>query len=121
MTHAPDQSFPMKGKTMAKTASQSVWAQGARKRITAIMVALAVVFAPSATNMAPTALAADCRAKNNLNEIANSYISRCRNATVRREFPGQYLNKTLRQIKSDHSVDGRTAWKLLTDARWNKR
>ena len=105
---------------MAKIVSKLVWMRGVRKGITVMLIASAVTFAPSATNMVPTALAANCQAEDNFNEIANSYISRCRDAKVRRVFPGEYLNKTLRQIKSERNTRAKRAWKLLTDLRWDK-
>ncbi|GAB4564355.1 MAG: hypothetical protein Tsb0020_14470 [Haliangiales bacterium] len=67
---------------------------------------------------APTA--ADCNARNNLGEVADKFISRCRKGSIRREFPSQYLSKTLKVIKGDSSADGKKAWKLLNDNRFKK-
>lgn len=61
-----------------------------------------------------------CRANDNLGEIADHFISRCRRASIRREFPGQYLYSTLGAIKNDSSAAGKTAWKLLNDNRFTK-
>lgn len=65
-------------------------------------------------------LMAGCQANSNLSEIADSFISRCRKASIRRKFPTQYLDRTLGEIKSDSSDDGKSAWKLLNDGRFAK-
>jgi hypothetical protein len=62
----------------------------------------------------------DCTYDNNLTEVADSYISRCRRAKIRSEFPGQYYNLTLDEIKGDRSGDGKKAYKLLNDNRFIK-
>lgn len=65
-------------------------------------------------------LMANCQANSNLSEIADGFISRCRKASIRREFPAQYLDRTLGEIKGDSSADGKRAWKLLNDGRFSK-
>lgn len=96
-----------------------------RKRvITSAVLALAISFgsviSPAGFDLVPAASAADCRAGHNLGENANSYISRCRHASVRREFPKEFLDKTLGEIKSTPGKPARTAWKLLNDKRWDR-
>lgn len=68
----------------------------------------------------PVAYASDCVANNNLNEIADKFISRCRKASIRREFPRELLNVTLREIKAGKTKKHKTAWKLLNDKRFEK-
>lgn len=95
-----------------------------RAAVVGLMAAALVAFAPAAVpdsvSPLPTASAADCIASNNLGAIADGYISRCRQAVVRRQFPGQYLNWTLGQIKNERNAQANKAWKLLNDARWNR-
>jgi hypothetical protein len=65
----------------------------------------------------------DCNAENNLWEIADFYISRCRKASVRRKFPGQHLYDELGSIKRGAQLGHRsaqTAWKLLNDNSYKK-
>ena len=63
---------------------------------------------------------ADCNFSNNLSETADSFISRCRKAGIRGEFPGEYYAVTLGEIDRDRSVQGKKARKLLTSKRWIK-
>lgn len=65
-------------------------------------------------------MAADCVARNNLSEVADKFISRCRKGSIRREFPSEYLNKTLNDIHRDSSSTAKKAWKLLNDNRFKK-
>lgn len=66
-------------------------------------------------------LVASCRANDNLSEVANDFISRCRQGSIRREFPAQYLSRTLGDIKADSGASGKKAWKLLNDNRFLKK
>lgn len=64
-----------------------------------------------------------CNFNDNLGEIATYFLGRCVMASVRGKFPGEYLNSTLGQIKSDNAKGiGRsgTAYKLLNDSRFRK-
>lgn len=61
-----------------------------------------------------------CNYEDNLDERADSYISRCRKGGIRREFPSDYYGKTLREIKRDKSANGKKAYKLLNDGRFKK-
>lgn len=63
---------------------------------------------------------ADCNFSNNLSETADSFISRCRKAGIRNEFPGEYYAVTLGEIDRDRSARGKKARKLLTNKRWIK-
>lgn len=62
----------------------------------------------------------DCKFSNNLSETADSFISRCRKAGIRGEFPGEYYAVTLGKIDRDRSARGKKARKLLTSKRWIK-
>ena len=62
----------------------------------------------------------NCNYNDNLSESADSFISRCRKGGIRREFPSEYNNVTLRDIKGDKSDDGKKAYKLLNDRRFRK-
>jgi hypothetical protein len=61
-----------------------------------------------------------CEAHDNLDEIADSFISRCCKASIRREFPGELLNETLGNIKAGKTAAHKKAWKLLNDNRFKK-
>jgi hypothetical protein len=63
---------------------------------------------------------ADCDFKNNASETADSFISRCREAGIRREFPGEYYSVTLGEIDRSTEARGKKARKLLTSKRWQK-
>ncbi|MFN6484472.1 hypothetical protein [Nostoc sp. DedQUE03] len=61
-----------------------------------------------------------CEANDNLSLFADTFISTCCKASIRREFPSQYLNSYLEDIKNDKSAPGKRAWKLLNDGRFKK-
>lgn len=65
-------------------------------------------------------LAASCIARENPTEIADRFISRCRIASIRREFPTQHLHETLREIDRGVTPSKRKAWKLLNDKRFER-
>ncbi|MEV0093989.1 hypothetical protein [Streptomyces sp. NPDC050738] len=68
-----------------------------------------------------TAAAYDpCAANDNLGEIANNFISRCRKASIRQVFPGQHYGDSLGYIKGCGERSCNTAWKLLNDNRFTK-
>ncbi|MDF5712212.1 MAG: hypothetical protein PUP90_32185 [Nostoc sp. S4] len=56
-----------------------------------------------------------CEANDNLSLFADTFISACRKASIRREFPSEYLNSYLEDIKNDKSAPGKRAWKFLND------
>ena len=62
--------------------------------------------------------ARNCVAKDNLDEKADSFISRCRKASIRQEFPTELLNTTLGNIRRGKSKKYKRAWKLLNDGRF---
>ncbi|MEV0711600.1 hypothetical protein [Nocardia aurea] len=64
--------------------------------------------------------AGNCSRDDNLGETAQSFISRCRKGSINREFPGQLLQTSLKDIKSGNSADYKKAWKLLNDNRFKK-
>jgi hypothetical protein len=51
-----------------------------------------------------------CEANDNLSLLADTFISVCRKASIRREFPGEFLNSYLEDIKSNKSATGKKAW-----------
>jgi hypothetical protein len=61
-----------------------------------------------------------CEANDNLSLFADTFISVCRKATIRREFPSELLNFNLEDIKKNKSAIGKKAWKLLNDSRFKK-
>lgn len=63
---------------------------------------------------------AGCKVEENLGATAADFIQRCRLGSILREFPSEYLDRTLAQIKVDRTTKGRKAWKLLTDSRFAK-
>lgn len=65
-------------------------------------------------------LAGSCIANDNLGEIADGFIGRCRQASIRREFPGEMLNETLGNIKRGTTARHKKAWKLLNENRFKK-
>lgn len=74
----------------------------------------------SATAAFPPQCEPSCQARDNLWDVADSFISRCRKASIRREFPGQLYSTTLGDILRGSSADERKAWKLLNDRRFMK-
>ncbi len=64
----------------------------------------------------------NCDYNSNLGETAQSFMSRCVKGSAKAEFPSQYLNSTLAEIKSKASSDddAKKAKKLLTDGRFRK-
>ncbi|MFG2149055.1 hypothetical protein ACGFRG_33370 [Streptomyces sp. NPDC048696] len=78
--------------------------------------------AAAATTTTATAVVADdaCAANDNLGEIANNFISRCRKGSIRSVFPGQHYGDTLGEIKGCGEASCKTAWKLLNDNRFKK-
>lgn len=51
---------------------------------------------------------------------ADDWIQKQCKGSVREEFPSEYLDKTLEQIRRDKSKLGKKAWKLLNDSRFRK-
>lgn len=62
----------------------------------------------------------NCEANDNLNDIADDFISRCRKASIRREYPTELLYETLKDIKRGNGANYKRAWKLLNDGRFKK-
>jgi hypothetical protein len=65
----------------------------------------------------------DCVAPNNLDEIAQTFIGRCCQGKIRREFPTEWLDKTLGEIfraKQGGHASARRAWKLLDRCEYKK-
>jgi len=75
---------------------------------------------PATHAQADASAASDCEANHNLGDVADNFISRCRRASIRREFPSQLLSLTLREIKGGKSATYHRAWKLLNDNRFRK-
>lgn len=60
---------------------------------------------------------------NDQNKTARDIIAEKKKASIHREFPGDYFDKTLTEIERDakQNVDNaKKAKKLLTDSRYNK-
>jgi hypothetical protein len=64
--------------------------------------------------------AESCQYQDNLNSTAESFISRCREGGINRQFPAQYYAVSLLEIKMDKSAEGKKAYKLLNDGRFKK-
>lgn len=64
--------------------------------------------------------AKDCVAKNNPEDIAKSFIERCRKGSIHREYPGTHYSKRVGDIQKGSSKDDKKAWKLLNDKRFLK-
>ncbi|MCX4625697.1 MULTISPECIES: hypothetical protein [unclassified Streptomyces] len=61
-----------------------------------------------------------CVASDNLGEIANNFISRCRKGSIRQAFPGEHYGDSLGYIRGCGLKSCQTAWKLLNDNRFKK-
>lgn len=61
-----------------------------------------------------------CVADENLVEIANNFISRCRKTSIRQVFPPQHYGDTLGFIKGCNEASCKIAWELLNDNRFKK-
>jgi len=70
---------------------------------------------------APTpAVAANCNPNDNLDETAESFISRCIKGRVNDVFPDEHRGKTLRELKGGSTSSERKAWKLVSRKEYNK-
>lgn len=76
--------------------------------------------APAASVALPDLARGACDAGDNLGEIANNFISRCRKASIRQVFPGEHYDDRLGEIRSCGAKSCKTAWKLLNDGRFKK-
>ncbi len=61
-----------------------------------------------------------CRAADNLDEICDNFISRCRKGSIKSEFPSQFLKVKIKVVKKGKSKAHKKAWKLLSDNRFKK-
>ncbi|MFD5510324.1 hypothetical protein [Streptomyces sp. NPDC059761] len=87
----------------------------------ALVLACAVLFgAPTAAGAVPVRPADACVAGENLGEIANNFISRCRRGSIRQAFPGEHYGDTLGYVRGCGLKSCQTAWKLLNDNRFKK-
>ena len=62
-----------------------------------------------------------CDPNDNLDEIVQSFISRCRQGGINRVFPGQFYDVPIREVRNGNSKEHKTAWKLLNDTRFKKK
>jgi hypothetical protein len=87
-----------------------------------VAMALAFCITPTEEGLSPlpSVHAANCTANENLGELAGSFISRCRKASIHREFPRELLLSPLGLIKSGGATIHKKAWKLLNDRRFAK-
>lgn len=85
-----------------------------------------------------TVYAQSCDTRERMDETAESFIGRCCKGSIRSRFPGEYLDKTLSQIKDACQVgsvrncddddepsassakNAKTAWKLLNREEYRK-
>ena len=94
--------------------------------LAAPFLVLAVVTAAPQTpwpGLSAAAYAAPCEYDDNLNDTARTFIGRCCEGGINREFPGEYYDVTLSQIKADSkagNASARKAYKLLNDSRFRK-
>lgn len=86
----------------------------------ALMGAQSASAAATSSSIVVSLIPPGCGVTENLDSTANDYIEKCRKASVRNEFPSEYFERTLAQIKVDRTTKGRKAWKLLTDSRFAK-
>lgn len=93
-----------------------------KKLLCLCMFALSLGAIPAAGSMdiVPIAHVSNCVAKDNLGEKVRSFISRCRKASINREFPSEMLDKSLEEMKKGSSSAHHKAWKLLNDSRFAK-
>lgn len=93
-----------------------------RTLLSFIVAAVAFCITPAGQDLdfIPSAYAANCVAKENLEEKAFSFISRCRKGSIQREFPGELKEESLGTIKNGSSAIHKKAWKLLNDNRFAK-
>src|SRR5690606_5743820 len=61
-----------------------------------------------------------CNARDNLDEIVQSFIGRCRRGSINSEFPGQFYDVPVREVRDGQTKEHKTAWKLLNDNRFKK-
>ncbi|UGQ12973.1 hypothetical protein LO772_04950 [Yinghuangia sp. ASG 101] len=98
----------------------------ARGLLAAALAVGALTGAPAVSHAAQPAAPAGisvrgaCDAGDNLGEIANNFISRCRKASIRQVFPGEHYGDTLGEIRDCRTKSCKTAWKLLNDGRFKK-
>ncbi|MEW4368202.1 RHS repeat domain-containing protein, partial [Aliikangiella maris] len=52
---------------------------------------------------------------------ASDWIQKECKASIREEFPSEFLDMTLEQIRNDKSAEGKRAWKLLNENRFKKK
>ncbi|WP_436771587.1 hypothetical protein [Yinghuangia sp. YIM S09857] len=75
---------------------------------------------PAASASAPDLARGACDARDNLGEVANNFISRCRKAGIRQRFPGEHYGDKLGYLMKCRTESCNRAWKLLQDGRWKK-
>ncbi|MFD1538284.1 hypothetical protein [Nonomuraea guangzhouensis] len=76
--------------------------------------------AVASSSTGTSAAVLSCNARDNLSAIANDFISKCRKASIRQEFPSEFLPDTLGTIQKIKTARGKTAWKLLNDNRFKR-
>ncbi len=93
-----------------------------RASLFGILVIAALCTSPPPIAGAASA-AATCDTQSSLDDLARTFIGRCCKGSVNREFPAQWLDKALREIKAaaDRADrDARKAWKLLSRPEYRK-
>jgi hypothetical protein len=131
---------------MEDVAQESKEAQMARKlALIVLCIALVSILClnssvnrGSAFSMVSAASAQNCNPQDNMGETAQSFAGRCCKGSIKSVFPGQYWDKTLKEIDADCTSGGRrycddddapsassiaaarTAWKLLKSNEYRK-
>ncbi len=62
-----------------------------------------------------------CVANEHLEDICDMFISSCRKASIRTQFPGQFLKVKIRDVRNGTTKHHKKAWKLLNDNRFKKK
>jgi hypothetical protein len=92
------------------------------------VILFGIVFSTALQFLSPTAawssppelVSQSCNARDNLDDLAVTFISRCCKASIYREFPSELLFKTLGEIQRGSTAAHKKAWKLLNDNRFKK-
>lgn len=72
------------------------------------VLAIAFALAPN------SAFARDCKAANNLDEVARDFVARCSLGSVDNAFPKELYGKTLGELNSGSTAAYKRAWKLVS-------
>jgi hypothetical protein len=86
-----------------------------------VLSSLLGILAPIPPLFGPSlALAQGCNTNENFGDNAMAFIARCCKGSILREFPGQLLWTTIREIRRGTTADHKKAWRLLNDRRFRR-